>query len=566
MLLLLSALLAQVAAAGGAAPPKPAASAPAPVRDATAAHRQYDERWGYRLLPLLSEVLRFPTVAGNDKARRDQQAWLKSAGTALGLEVREAGLVTEIDLPGPDLAPVLGLLVHGDVQPVEADRWSIPPFEGRVRDDVVLGRGSADDKGPLVQALLAMTALRDSGLARTHTVRLLVGSDEESGNRDIAEYLETHPPPAFSLVLDSAFPVVVGEKAWNALYVSAPLAARPGGKPLPYEVTALEAGLTPSIVPDQARITLTWRGGEGASAPAWQPVIEQLRTRTLPSGVRLEIDTRDDALTAVARGRAAHGGVNLEGGRNALVGLALAVDGLLPAGGAGDLLAVARLAGRDLYGSGFGLTRKDPLWGRYAVNVATLKPIEGGSHQLVINLRRTPPLTGPQLEKKLNAWVAAFNKRTGAALVAGGFYDDEPLLVRSSVEAGAPPAGRLRAGHRPRRPARHLRRRDVRQADAEEHRLRDVVPGQAVPRPRRRRAGPHRGPPPRRARADRGPGRPGLQPAPHGPLQALSGGLQNGTRARATCTSGGSRARRRPPRLPARMIHFIMICNTNLHL
>jgi acetylornithine deacetylase/succinyl-diaminopimelate desuccinylase-like protein len=455
MLLLLPALVViQVAAAAGGA-----------VQSAAPAHRQYDDHAGYKLVPLLTEVLRFPTVEGNDKARRDQQAWLLATGTALGLKVREAGLVTEIDLPGPDGAPVLGLLVHGDVQPVEADKWTIPPFEGTVRDGIVLGRGSADDKGPLVQALLAMIALRDSGLTRTHTLRLLVGSDEESTNHDIAGYLKTHPPPAYSLVLDSAFPVVVGEKAWNALYVSAPLAERAGGPAIPYEVTALEAGLTPSIVPDQARITLTWRGGsssagavqgegkgdgadaegkgEGdgdgvgeaeaaAAAPAaaadWQPLVDKLQKRALPSGVRLEIQVDGNRLTATTRGRSAHGGVNLEGGRNALVGLAQVMDGLLPRGGAQDLLAVARLAGRDLYGTGLGLTRKDRLWGRYAVNVATLKPVEGGSHQLVINLRRTPPLTGPQLKTRMDAWVAAFNKRTKASLVAGGFYDDEPLV------------------------------------------------------------------------------------------------------------------------------------------
>jgi predicted dipeptidase len=430
MTLLLAAATSLLMAQASAAPPPSAGPA----------HRQYDDQQGYKLVPLLAEVLRFPTVAGNDKARRDQQAWLVKTGAALGLKVRVAGLVTEIDLPGPEGAPVLGLLVHGDVQPVDADRWTIPPFEGSVRDGLVLGRGSADDKGPLVQALLAMTALRDSGLHRTHTVRLLVGSDEESSNKDIAEYLEDHTPPAFSLVLDSAFPVVVGEKAWNALYLTTPIAGRSGGTPVPYEVTALEAGLSPSIVPDQAQITLSWRAGEPGQGSAggeeeaaqatpadWQPLIGRLQARKLPSGVRLEVNVQDDRLIVTTRGKSAHGGVNLEGGRNALVGLAMAVDGLLPRGGAQDLLSVARLAGRDLYGGGLGLTASHPLWGRYAVNVATLKPVEGSAHQLVINLRRTPPLTGPQLKARLEAWVAAFNKRTGAALVAGGFYDDEPL-------------------------------------------------------------------------------------------------------------------------------------------
>src|SRR5258707_13414071 len=174
----------------------------APPPDAAAGVRQrYDAEQAARMVPMLCEVLRFPTVAGNDKARSDQQAWLTATGQALGFSVRGAGLVTEIELGGPEGAPVLGLLVHGDVQPVEAAKWTIPPFDGVARDGYVLGRGAADDKGPLVQALLAMKALRESGVARTHTVRLLVGSDEESANQDIAEYLKSHRPPDYSLVL-----------------------------------------------------------------------------------------------------------------------------------------------------------------------------------------------------------------------------------------------------------------------------------------------------------------------------------------------------------------------------
>src|SRR5207302_6495219 len=119
-----------------------------------------------------------------------------------------------------------GLVVHGDVQPVEADAWTFPPFAGRVENGYVYGRGAADDKGPLVQALLAMKALEQSGLPRTHTIRLLVGSDEESGSTDMTEYLKTHKPPDYSLVLDSEFPVVAGEKAWNSLTLLTPLGER----------------------------------------------------------------------------------------------------------------------------------------------------------------------------------------------------------------------------------------------------------------------------------------------------------------------------------------------------
>src|ERR1051325_169287 len=175
---------------------------------------RYDKHESKQLVPMLSEVIRFPTYENNAEAHAAQKAWLAKTAKELGFVTRDAGKITEIELPGPKDAPVLGLVIHGDVQPVDADAWSFPPFEGRVQDGYVLGRGSADDKGPLVQALLTMKALKESGVKRTHTIRLLIGSEEESAATEMPEYLKTHAPPDYSLVLDAAFPVIVGEKAW----------------------------------------------------------------------------------------------------------------------------------------------------------------------------------------------------------------------------------------------------------------------------------------------------------------------------------------------------------------
>src|SRR5439155_24381174 len=132
-------------------------------------------------IPMLSEVIRFPTYEHNDQAFVDQKAWLMKTAAGLGFAARDAGKITEIELAATSKdAPVLGLIVHGDVQPVDADAWSFPPFSGVVDNGFIYGRGSADDKGPLVQALLAMKSLKESGVKRTHTIRLLVGSTEES--------------------------------------------------------------------------------------------------------------------------------------------------------------------------------------------------------------------------------------------------------------------------------------------------------------------------------------------------------------------------------------------------
>ena len=203
--------------------------------------------------------------------------------------MRDAGLVTEIELPGPTRrARCSGLLVHGDVQPVEDGKWTIPPSKGVVRDGQVLGRGSADDKGPLVQALLAMAALCATARSqRTHTIRLLVGSDEESGNKDIATYLKTHQPPDYSLVLDSAFPVVVGEKAWNALYLTTPLGERPGGTAVHLRGDGPRGrALRPASCPTRPRSRCAGRSGAAGLAVARRGA---LRGRRLPTGIKLEV-------------------------------------------------------------------------------------------------------------------------------------------------------------------------------------------------------------------------------------------------------------------------------------
>ncbi|HEX4824800.1 MAG TPA: Sapep family Mn(2+)-dependent dipeptidase [Candidatus Polarisedimenticolaceae bacterium] len=383
----------------------------------------YDADLKPRLVPLLEEAIRFPTVKGNIAARDAQQAWLIKTGTAMGFTTRNAGKVVEVELAGPTGAPVLGLVAHGDVQPVDEKAWSIPPFAGADKDGYVLGRGAADDKGPIVQALLAMKALDAAGPARSHTIRLLVGSDEESDNLDMKEYLAGHAPPDYSLVLDYDFPVVVGEKAWTGLYLDAKPGARSNAE-LPFRIKSLSAGLSASIVPDRAELVLQWIRG----VPQWGSLVARLQERPLPEGTRLEfIDDPGGTLTVIAHGKSAHGGTNPEGGRNALVALARVTENLLPASGENDLLAFARMAGRDIYGTGLGLTESDPLWGRHIVNVGTIKPRDDGSLRLEVSIRRPPPRTGQQIKAYLTDVVRRFNARTGAKLAMDGYWDDEPL-------------------------------------------------------------------------------------------------------------------------------------------
>lgn len=387
---------------------------------ASLAVRHYDRVLSKQLVPMLQEVVRFETYEKNAAAHAAQKKWLMATAAKLGFVARDAGKITEIELPAAPDAPVLGLVVHGDVQPVEAAAWEFPPFEGRVRNGIIHGRGVADDKGPLVQALLAMKALEKSGVKRTHTIRLLVGSEEESEAGEIEEYLKTHTAPDYSLVLDSAFPVVVGEKAWHALTVSVKSIGERDAA-TPFVVESLRAGLAASIVPDRAEIVL--RGDTTSIGRFPDP----------PPGTRIETTRDGNRLRIVAHGRSAHSGVNIEGGRNALVALSRVLEGKLPAGGARDLLDLARTAGIDLRGTGLGIAQPDPLWGGYDVNVATILPDtkDPSKTTMMINIRSTPPRTGPELRERMRKFVADWNTRTGSSLEFDEtryWVDEEPLV------------------------------------------------------------------------------------------------------------------------------------------
>jgi carboxypeptidase PM20D1 len=79
------------------------------------------------------------------------------------------------------LEPIL-LLAHQDVVPADnAERWSRPPFEGRIEDGFVWGRGAVDDKASLVAICEAVERLLADGYTPKRTVLLAFGHDEEVG-------------------------------------------------------------------------------------------------------------------------------------------------------------------------------------------------------------------------------------------------------------------------------------------------------------------------------------------------------------------------------------------------
>jgi carboxypeptidase PM20D1 len=89
-----------------------------------------------------------------------------------------------------DSDPVV-LMAHQDVVPVEPDDpWRHDPFGADIVDGFVWGRGTLDDKGPLVAVCAAVESLLADGVAPARDVWLFFGCDEEVYGRSASAAVE----------------------------------------------------------------------------------------------------------------------------------------------------------------------------------------------------------------------------------------------------------------------------------------------------------------------------------------------------------------------------------------
>jgi acetylornithine deacetylase/succinyl-diaminopimelate desuccinylase-like protein len=120
--------------------------------------------------------------------------------------LNEAGISTSIHacdphrpnlvarLPGRGSAPPLLLYGHVDVVTTADQTWRYPPFEGRLVDGYVWGRGALDMKGGVAMQLSACLRAKAENLSLPGDVILTLVSDEEAGSDYGAKFLvEKHP-------------------------------------------------------------------------------------------------------------------------------------------------------------------------------------------------------------------------------------------------------------------------------------------------------------------------------------------------------------------------------------
>lgn len=203
---------------------------------------------------------------------------------------------------------VLDILAHLDVVPVTEDWTVTQPFEPKVVDGRIYGRGTSDDKGPAVAALYAMKAIKELGIPLKKSVRLILGSDEECGSCDLEYYYQKEAEAPYTFTPDAEFPVINIEKGH---YTPELKAVFQEGLKLP-GVVSLKSGDKVNVVPQRAKAVIA--GLDEAI------LIKAAEETSAETQVEFVITKENEGFEVAARGQAAHAATPEEG-KNALTAM-----------------------------------------------------------------------------------------------------------------------------------------------------------------------------------------------------------------------------------------------------
>jgi len=96
-------------------------------------------------------------------------------------------------LKGNGSKKAIALVHHIDVVPAAAAYWSVDPGAGVVKDGYLWGRGALDMKGQGIAHLMAMLAIKRSGLPLSRDIVYIGNADEELGSTGAIVFVNRHP-------------------------------------------------------------------------------------------------------------------------------------------------------------------------------------------------------------------------------------------------------------------------------------------------------------------------------------------------------------------------------------
>jgi len=397
------------------------------------------------VVKLTQQLVRFKTFNGEQPPAKNPEViamgrFLQQWAKARGFGFRIAGRNDVFELSWGEGAPHLGLVFHGDVVPAPPHEWKSKPFEPKVVNGRLYGRGVMDDKGPLATALVSLAMAREMGLSpQRGKVLVIVGNDEESSWEGMQEYARTEQLPTHVISVDSSYPVVVAQSGFVALKLEAALGTLDSadrGTLLPVDASA---GEFLTQVPAAASLSLAPFAGRTVEQglAAVKTAVEA--TRKERPGLKAEVKLvpapaaagGGSRIVLSTQGQAVHASIPEEG-HNALWDLAAIAEKLPLAdnGLTAMLRTVTRRFDGDHHGERLGFTGEDPLMGPM-ISAPTVLRVKDGKVSLSINLRRPrSEESNEDFHQALDHAIALITQETDGRVVEGpGRYVGDPHVA-----------------------------------------------------------------------------------------------------------------------------------------
>jgi len=384
------------------------------------------------LIKIVREILKIRSVeqkaAENAPFGEGVKAALQLAlatGEKMGFKVKNldnyAGYVEYGE--GRELISVLG---HLDVVP-EGNGWEYPPYGAEIYDGKLYGRGTSDDKGPIMAALFGLYAIKEMRIPLKKRVRIIFGTNEESNWKGINYYKSIEKEPLIGFTPDGNFPVINREKGILRITLVKKFASDNAD-------IIVRGGERANMVPDYAEAVLN------------QKMIKQIQN--IPEGISISENK------IIARGRSAHAAKPWQG-ENAVAILCETLSQVSMSEDAKSIIQfVSDKIARTFYGEKIGVEEDDKLSGKLTLNLGVLNidkkhgemlidiryPITGKLEGIVDNIKREaekysilvgkifslPPIFVDEKEPLVQKLISAYEEETGekgcAMAIGGGTY------------------------------------------------------------------------------------------------------------------------------------------------
>ncbi|MDF2037768.1 dipeptidase PepV [Cytobacillus oceanisediminis] len=289
---------------------------------------------------------------------------------------------------GPENAEeYIAILCHLDVVPATGD-WDSDPFSPELRNGKLYARGAIDDKGPTMAAYYALKIIKDNSFPLKHRVRIIFGTDEESGMSCMKRYVQTEPEALTGFAPDAEFPIIHAEKGQiNALLKMQENTVPQDGEDI---LKSFHAGEKGNMVPDKAVAILSGKELETLK----EKFIEFGKTESLETA----FDLNDHSLTLTLYGKSAHG-MEPHKGISAAAKMALF---LLDRVRSPFLVFICECLADDHLGEKLGIAFADEVTGPLTVNPGIFRYTQKADATIALNIRC--PVETPYLRtiEKLN--------------------------------------------------------------------------------------------------------------------------------------------------------------------